>query len=118
MTPPSHPQDFESLEGYSAKARHDNAVVFDRLLSIVKPGATGKELLAFFQHRTTKQKICDYRKGRRWPPQWTLDIMRAELTRRHHEAEQIIRQIPVGVGRKAGAVNLARWKAHRFDAKS
>ena len=98
----------------------DNAVLLDRLINQLCPGARGKDLLVLFQHRTTKQKICDWRKGRRWPPAWALDILRAELKRQQDEAKELFRQIPVGPGRLSGlqpGKGLRVMQQRRLNAK-
>lgn len=107
-------QNFDSLEGYTLEQRILQGERFDKLLRNILPGVGGNKLLAFFQGRLTRQKICDYRKGRRWPPKWTIDLLRAEIDRQQEEFKHLVAQIPVAKGRASSAINLARWKANRY----
>jgi len=96
-------QIFDSPPGYA----------FESTIQALAPGARGTALLELFDGRLPKQRICDYRKGRRAPPLWVIELLRAKLQRRHEAELKATAQMKAGPGLKAGARNLAEYLARR-----
>lgn len=99
----SHRQDFDL-----ADATH-----FAQLLEVLHPGATGKAIVALLDGKANRTTALAWRSGRRGTPQWVIDLLADKVRRRQEIETQIVeraKQAPPRPGRKAGAINLARYR--------
>ena len=86
-----------------------------------RPGATGKDLVELFDGKAERTRALHWKAGRRQPPQWALDVLQAKLERQlteRREALERARQLRPGVGRRAGRINLAKWRVEQAKKKN
>ena len=86
------------------------------LANILRPGATGKDLVELLDGRAERTQALHWRAGRRGTPTWALQLLADKIERDARERlEQAnrARQAKERPGLKAGALNLAKWKARR-----
>ena len=84
---------------------------FAQLIEALKPGATGKDIVALLDGKAERTRALHWRAGRRGSPQWAVDLLRSKLRQRHEQERAIADRQIVGPGSKAGARNLAVWQA-------
>jgi len=106
MTTQSHLQDFDlsPVTPFAAAIEH------------LHPGASGREVAALLDNRISRYVGCHWKAGRRQAPKWALDILAAKIQARADESAAIadrLRAAPERPGLKAGAINLARWRARQ-----
>lgn len=84
-----------------------------RLLAAAYPDATISELVEIFDRRASRGTISDWRSGCQSMPQWARDILRAKLATQRAQLDAIILMIEEekAPGKRAGARNLAIWRA-------
>lgn len=86
---------------------------FAELVDILKPGATGSDMVALLDGRTQRTRTLDWKAGRYGPPAWAIDLLRAKLRQRHEKESAIAARAKPGPGLQAGAKNLAVYLARR-----
>ena len=93
-----------------------HATPFSRLVEVLRPGATGRDLVELLDGKANRTTALHWRSGRRGVPQWAIEILRDKL-RRRHERERLIADhiatLPERPGLRAGAKNLAAYLARR-----
>ncbi len=93
------------------------ADLFEEALSHFYPRGSNREALErFFQNKVTYKTIHSWRTGHRNIPRWALELLAARHRDRINVHRNIITCLEItkaGPGLKAGAVNLAAWKARR-----
>ena len=89
------------------------ATPFAALIEAVHPGATGRHLVELLDRKAHRTTALDWRSGRRNPPQWAIDTLRAKLMARHERELAIIDGAKAGPTKRAGARNLATYLARR-----
>lgn len=82
-----------------------------RALHAIFPGATPRQLVPFFQHRTTARTVKAWMLGERFMPQWAIDIVDAHGAMVRAQAAAI----PRGKGKAAGWRNLAGYQLNPAD---
>ena len=69
--------------------------------------------VAFFGRRANRTTIANWKAGRYPAPQWAIDRLRLRWHELDSNARQKLDQIKTGPGKRAGAINLARYLAGR-----
>jgi hypothetical protein len=91
--------------------------IFELALSPFCPRGTKRQTLEqFFHGRARWQTIHSWRTGRRNPPNWALTLLAEQHQARigfHSEIVGRLRTHKERPGLKAGAKNLAKWRASR-----
>ena len=86
---------------------------FGEALAVLLPGATGRQLQAFFGNRVTRMAVLNWRDGKRQAPQWARDIVAARFADLQALGAAAIATKP----RQDGTPNLLRWHARRRAQK-
>lgn len=86
---------------------------FGRLVEVLKPGATGTDLVELLDGKAERTRALHWKAGRKMPPAWAIDLLRAKLQRRHESERAIAAEAKPGVGRRANAIHLQRYNARR-----
>lgn len=86
---------------------------FAELINVLKPGATGADMVALLDGRAQRTRALDWKAGRYGPPAWAIDLLRAKLQQRHEKESAIAARAKPGPGLRAGAKNLAEYLARR-----
>lgn len=87
---------------------------FARALFELQPGATGRDAAALLDHRAKRTTVLQWIAGRAHAPRWALQILADKLTERAQTPLTIaaeLRAMPDRPGLRAGAINLARYRA-------
>lgn len=84
---------------------------FAELIDILKPGATGSDMVELLDGKAPRTRALDWKAGRYGPPAWAIDLLRTKLRQRHEKESVIAARVMPGPGLKAGAINLARYRA-------
>ena len=71
---------------------------FSRVLDRLAPGATGSELAKLFNGKVDRTLACHWKAGRRHPPQWAIDHLKAI----HAQIGEDLAQTKTGPGRLSG----------------
>ncbi len=74
--------------------------------------------VALFEGKASRSTIANWRAGRHLMPPWAVEIIAQKMQAYLDRIERLVTELknmPERPGRKAGAINLARWKAHRYD---
>jgi hypothetical protein len=100
---PGHTPNFDSRE----------ATPFAELVNVLHPGATGKPLVGLLDGKARRTTALDWISGRRNAPQWAIDLLRRKLHERQALELEIAAKAKPGVGKQAGARNLAAYLAKR-----
>jgi hypothetical protein len=87
------------------------ATPFARIVDRIKPGATGRDIVELLDGRVQRTVALNWRSGRRAPPQWAIDRLRQRWQAIEQAAAADLAQLRPGPGLKAGARNLAAWRA-------
>jgi len=90
--------------------------LFARAIETLQPGAGGRSIAKLLDGRVSRHCALNWKAGRRQAPKWALDILAAKI--RAHTTNPLaiaaeLEATPERLGLKAGAINLARWRAHR-----
>jgi hypothetical protein len=101
--PPDHKRDFDLAE----------VSAFRRVVERIKPGATGPDTAALLAGKARRQEAVHWLSGRRAPPQWAIDLLRRRWEAIDAETREALAQIKTGPGKRAGAINIKRWRARR-----
>lgn len=91
-----------------------------QLANILKPGATGTDLVTMLDDKVERTLALHWRSGRRGTPRWALELLAAKIQARASAMQQVaesIRSVPDRPGLSAGAKNLAAWHARRNKLK-
>jgi hypothetical protein len=86
---------------------------FDQALRHLYPVASGRQLVTLFDNRAAHSTIVNWRAGRRNIPRWAIDLVRREWYARSAAIAYALDQIKERPGLKAGALNLAKWRARQ-----
>ena len=89
---------------------------FAELVYTLRPGATGKDLVELLDGRVERTCALHWRAGRRGAPQWALQLLADKIerdARERLERANRLRQTKERPGLKAGALNLAKWRARK-----
>lgn len=84
---------------------------FEMALHELWPDATGQDLVALFDGRVAVTTIANWRAGRRGIPPWAIDRLHQRIDERSAQAKRYLQHVVPGPGLKAGAINLARYRA-------
>ena len=84
---------------------------FELAIRALWPNATGQELVALFDGRAAVTTIANWRAGRRGIPAWAIDRLHQRIDERSAQAKRHLQHVAPGPGLKAGAINLARYRA-------
>lgn len=82
-------------------------------MELLKPGATGSDMVALLDGKAGRTVALDWKAGRYGPPAWAIELLRDKLARRHELERAIANKAKPGPGLKAGARNLAAYLATR-----
>jgi hypothetical protein len=89
----------------------------ERLIREFVPVITRQAVVDLFERKAPWESIRSWRKGHRATPLWALDLLERKALERLAEIQSQInlarRQTKERPGLKAGALNLAKWKARR-----
>jgi hypothetical protein len=104
----SYQQKFDSIE----------VPAFSLAVEQLLPGATGSQIAALLDHRTSRELANHWKAGRRTPAPWALDILERKVRDRANALQSTLERLRVakakpGPGKKAGTRNLLKWKAER-----
>lgn len=88
---------------------------FAQALTVLAPGATGRDLQALFGGKVTREAILNWRDGRRLPPRWARDLVRTKLAELA-ELERVLDQEPPAPA-NPGLIVLRRHSAYRRAQK-
>jgi hypothetical protein len=95
--------------------------VFSRLVEYLKPGATGRDIVELLDGRPNRTTALHWKAGDWHAPKWALDLLAAKLTARVNREQEIVANLMRNhverPGRKAGAKNLAAWRARQNKLK-
>lgn len=86
---------------------------FARVADLLKPGASGRDIAELLDGKVTRLNALHWKAGRSKPPAWAVELLRAKLQRKHEHERAIVSELEIGPGLKAGAINLARYRARR-----
>jgi len=89
---------------------------FAELIEVLAPGAGGRTIARLLKGKATRHAALNWKAGRRGTPKWALDMLADEIARRHEQERQVLeraRQTKERPGLKAGALNLAKWRARK-----
>jgi hypothetical protein len=92
--------------------------LFSDAVEALQPGASGSAIAALLNNKVDRTTVANWRAGRRSAPQWALRVLadhHRSLASKHAAlADQLYAQ-KERPGLKAGALNLARWRARKQD---
>ena len=86
---------------------------FSALVEVLKPGATGKDLVELLDGKAERTAALHWKAGRFGPPAWAIDLLRDKLARRQECERAIAAKVEAGPGRKAGTRNIMAYNAKR-----
>lgn len=92
------------------------ATPFARAVELLEPGAGGKAIVALLDGKANRTTALDWRSGRRRPPKWAFAILAAKLRAQTQMPWQLamdLERLNERPGKKAGAANLAAYRARR-----
>ena len=104
IAPPSHKRDLDLAE----------PTIFRQAVEILKPGATGRDLIALLDGKAKRTTALDWLAGRAEAPQWALRLLAQKIeqdTAPRLEIAARLKAAPERIGKRAGAINLARYRA-------
>lgn len=84
---------------------------FELAIRALWPNASGQDLVALFDGRVAVTTIANWRAGRRGIPSWAIDRLHQRIDEHSAQAKQYLQRVQPGPGLKAGAINLARYRA-------
>lgn len=86
---------------------------FSAAIDQLYPHASGRQLISLFEGKVAHSTIVNWRAGRRGIPRWAIDRVRVELRQRFEPLDHALEHAKERLGLKAGALNLAKWKARK-----
>jgi hypothetical protein len=86
---------------------------FDAALKWLFPDVSNKDIATRLQLRANRTTLANWRAGRRGIPRYALDRVRIELLQRFTPLNHALANAKERPGLKAGAKNLAKWRASR-----
>ena len=92
------------------------ATLFHRAVTALHPGAGGRTIAKLLDSKIDRTTALSWRRGHRAPPRWALDMLADKIQTRADELAAIAaeaRQEKERPGLKAGALNLAKWRARQ-----
>ncbi len=87
---------------------------FQAAIEALKPNATGSDAAALLDNRVSRHVCLNWRAGRRRAPQWALQLLARKIRERATHATDLANHLDAQKerpGLKAGALNLAKWRA-------
>jgi hypothetical protein len=107
----------EARDSLSHKQNFDaqSATPLAQLANMLKPGATGRDLVELLDRRARRTQALAWRSGRRGTPKWAIDLLIAKIHARASatlSALERFKSVPDRPG-YVGAKNLAAWKARQ-----
>jgi hypothetical protein len=89
----------------------------DQLIRGLIPVTTRRAILDLFEHKAPWETIRTWRKGHRAAPHWAIDMLERKARDRADQLQLLVagarQQKEKRPGLKAGALNLAKWRARR-----
>lgn len=96
-----------------------DTTTFSRAVTALQPGATGSDLVRLLNGKAKRTTALDWLAGRYHAPAWALHMLADALEHRTSKQQMIIneiRQTKERPGKRAGALNLAKYLAsHNRD---
>ncbi len=89
---------------------------FRRYVDALQPGASGAQTAALLDYRISRHVACNWLAGRRQPPQWAAHMLARRIQAKADELAAIAAEARAQKerpGLRAGALNLAKWRARR-----
>jgi len=89
---------------------------FRRAVTTLNPNATGRDMVRMLDGKAKRTTALDWYAGRHHAPRWALERLAHEIQARANELAAIaaeVRQTKERPGLKAGALNLAKWRARK-----
>ena len=87
---------------------------FRQAVDLLLPNATGSQVAALLGNQVSRNACCNWLAGRRQPPQWALQLLASKIREQALPAIELAKQLDTQkerLGLKAGALNLAKWRA-------
>ena len=84
---------------------------FGALVEILRPGATGRDLVELLEGKAERTRALHWKAGRVGAPLWAIELLQTKIRQRHERERMIVEAAKPGPGLKAGAINLARYRA-------
>lgn len=84
---------------------------FAAAIEALQPGAGGRAIAKLLDGRATRHAALNWKAGRRSTPQWAIDCLRQKLHDKHASESAAIERLTAGPGKRAGAANLAAYRA-------
>lgn len=93
-----------------------DVAAFRRAVDAIAPGASGTRIAALLDGKVKRTTAIEWYAGRRHAEPWALHLLARKLRAQatpQIELADYLEQIKDRPGKKAGAINLARWLASR-----
>jgi len=90
--------------------------LFLEAIETLQPGAGGRAIVELLDGRVQRCTALDWKAGRTHAPKWALELLADKIEARLQPPASTVRrlrQTKDRPGKKAGAINLARWLASR-----
>lgn len=91
------------------QAKSDNAAEFRTALQIIMPGASAREVQRFFRGLDLRM-IGMWKTGKRWPADWAVQMLYAELDKVTARAATTKARLRSGPGLKGNRANLKPFR--------
>jgi hypothetical protein len=89
-------------------------------VDLLHPNATGRDLVTLLDGKAKRTAALNWYAGTRQPPQWACHLLASKINAHYRPLQAKLdaiatqlEQAPERPGLKAGAINLARWRARR-----
>jgi hypothetical protein len=89
---------------------------FSRAVNTLQPGASGHAIVALLDGKAKRTTALGWRAGRRHAPQWALQLLARKIRERSLSTLELANHLDAQKerpGLKAGALNLAKWRARK-----
>ena len=91
-----------------------DVTLFRSAVESLKPGATGTDMVALLDGKVKRTTALEWKAGRKHAPQWALHLLAQKIERETAPRMDLaarLKAAPERIGKRAGAINLARYRA-------
>jgi hypothetical protein len=92
------------------QAKSDNAAEFRAALQMIAPGASARAIQNLFGPKADLRLIAYWKAGKRWPPDWVVQVLQSELDKVAARAVTTKARLRPGPGLKGNRANLKPFR--------
>jgi hypothetical protein len=92
------------------RSKVDNGAEFRTALRLVAPGASARAVQKLFGPKADLRLISYWKAGKRWPPDWIVQVLQSELDKVAAQAVTTKARLQSGPGRKGNRANLKPFR--------